>query len=227
MPIFLHHHEIGVRFIGLALSYEHQVTVRVRCIGCHGLKASKRRFISVGRLKGEVIPAHALLDIRVTRAGTVGRYIQLIKAGSVGATIASELCLAVGSSHPSACPSPTTASNTSPVQPTVTSSPLTPTVSTPSKYLTEQVGSLGAPTFLNPHAATGEGPRIGALTTVEVSCKTYAPEIPSANPDGYWYRIHSEPWRDLYYAVANTFENGDVPGQSTPPHNTDLNVPDC
>lgn len=91
----------------------------------------------------------------------------------------------------------------------------------------EQQGSLGANTFTNPYNASGMGPKIPPYGYVEVSCKVYAPQILSANPDGYWYRIHSTPWNDAYYAVANTFWNGDVPGQKPYIHNTDFNVRDC
>jgi hypothetical protein len=91
----------------------------------------------------------------------------------------------------------------------------------------EQAGFLGAPTFENPGSASGEGPRIGALAFVEVSCKLYAPQIESAEPDGYWYRIHSPPWRDRFYAVANTFWNGVPPGESGEPVSTDPAVPSC
>ena len=62
---------------------------------------------------------------------------------------------------------------------------------------------------------------------VDVSCKVYAPQIQSANPDGYWYRIATAPWNNQYYAVANTFWNGDVPGQKPYTHFTDWAVRDC
>jgi hypothetical protein len=91
----------------------------------------------------------------------------------------------------------------------------------------EQEGSLGANTFTNPYNASGMGPKIGAYAWVDVSCKVYAPQIVSANPDGYWYRIASPPWNNAYYAVANTFWNGDVPGQKPYTHNTDWAVPNC
>jgi hypothetical protein len=91
----------------------------------------------------------------------------------------------------------------------------------------EQQGSLGANTFTNPYNASGMGVKIAPYAYVQVSCKVYAPQIISANPDGYWYRIHSAPWNDAYYAVANTFWNGDIPGQKPYVHNTDFAVPDC
>jgi hypothetical protein len=91
----------------------------------------------------------------------------------------------------------------------------------------EQQGSLGANTFTNPFNASGQGQKIQPNQTVEVSCKVYAPQIASANPDGYWYRIASAPWSNSYYAVANTFWNGDIPGHKPYTHNTDFAVPDC
>jgi hypothetical protein len=92
---------------------------------------------------------------------------------------------------------------------------------------TEQVGYLGAPTFENPGNASGEGPRITPLSFVEVSCKLYAPQIESSEPDGYWYLISSPPWSGHYYAVANTFWNGVGPGEGGEPINTDLELPNC
>lgn len=91
----------------------------------------------------------------------------------------------------------------------------------------EQQGSLGANTFTNPYNASGMGVKIQPYQWVNVACKVYAPQITSANPDGYWYRIASSPWNRAYYAVANTFWNGDVPGQKPYTHNTDFNVPNC
>jgi hypothetical protein len=91
----------------------------------------------------------------------------------------------------------------------------------------EQEGSLGANTFVNPYNASGMGPRVAAYQWVDIACKVYAPQIQSANPDGYWYRIASAPWNGQYYAVANTFWNGDIPGQKPYTHNTDWAVPNC
>jgi hypothetical protein len=69
------------------------------------------------------------------------------------------------------------------------------------------------------------GPKIAAGAYVLVSCKLYDPSIASANPGGYWYRIASSPWKNLYYAVANTFLNGD-PWGGPYTHPTDFSVPD-
>ncbi|WP_445152669.1 hypothetical protein [Baekduia sp. Peel2402] len=98
---------------------------------------------------------------------------------------------------------------------------------TPAPVWNEQQGSLGANTFTNPYNASGMGAKIPAMAWVAVSCKVYAPQIASANPDGYWYRVSSPPWSNAYYAVANTFWNGDIPGQRPYTHNTDWAVPNC
>ncbi len=92
---------------------------------------------------------------------------------------------------------------------------------------TEQEGSRGANTFTDYHNASGIGPRLGANQSVTVSCKVHDPYIASVNPDGYWYRIATSPWNDQYYAAANTFWNGDVPGHLPYTHNTDWGIPDC
>ncbi|MFF4427663.1 hypothetical protein ACFYZ4_00665 [Streptomyces sp. NPDC001513] len=90
----------------------------------------------------------------------------------------------------------------------------------------EQSGSHGSPTFLTPRNASGPGERIPAHAWVEVECRVHEPGIETANPGGWWYRIASSPWNGRYYAVANTFMNGDTPGQQ-PPTDTDWSVPVC
>lgn len=115
--------------------------------------------------------------------------------------------------------------------PTTTTPPLpqttAPRPSPPPASVQEQQGSLGADTFLNPHNASGKGARVEPYEWVAVSCRVYAPEIPSANPDGWWYRLAGPPWANNYYVVANTFWNGDVPGQPPYTHHTDFDVPVC
>jgi surface antigen len=96
----------------------------------------------------------------------------------------------------------------------------------PPPVWSEQEGHLGVNTFTNPYNASGMGPRIGAAQTVEVNCRVYAPQIASANPDGWWYRIHTGPWNDAYYSPANTFMNGD-PWNGPYTHNTDFAVRVC
>jgi hypothetical protein len=86
----------------------------------------------------------------------------------------------------------------------------------------------GSPTFDDPWTLAHHGPRnVGFSEPVEVKCKVYAPSIPSATPDGYWYLLASSPWNSHYYAVANTFTNGDQLGDPNGTHHTDLAVPDC
>ena len=46
------------------------------------------------------------------------------------------------------------------------------------------------------------------------------------NPDGWWYRLGGS-FGGTYYAVANTFWNGDVPNQLPYTHNTDFSVAVC
>jgi hypothetical protein len=70
------------------------------------------------------------------------------------------------------------------------------------------------------------GPKIAPLQQVDVSCKRFDPSINSVSPDGYWYRIATNPWNNQYYSPANTFFNGD-PLNGPYSHNTDFAVPDC
>ena len=84
----------------------------------------------------------------------------------------------------------------------------------------------GVNTFSNYAFPAGEGEPIPPGHRVEVSCKVFAPSIASVVPDGYWYRIASAPWRNGFYAPANTFLNGDPPNGPYL-HNTDFSVPTC
>jgi len=130
----------------------------------------------------------------------------------------------------------TTSPTPTPAGPTPTPTPMpsigptptpTPTTVPGQKTYSEQEGHYGANTFTNPYNASGMGSnKIPAGAWVQVTCKVYVPAIQSANPDGYWYRIASSPWNNAYYAVANTFMNGD-PWGGPYTHNTDFNVPDC
>ncbi|HET8615699.1 MAG TPA: CHAP domain-containing protein [Actinomycetales bacterium] len=105
--------------------------------------------------------------------------------------------------------------------------PAPPAPPAPPRTYTEQSGSHGSPTFTNPYNASGQGPMVPAMSSVQVQCRVYAPAIVSANPDGWWYRIATSPWNGAYYAVANTFWNGDTPGVTPYTHNTDWSVPVC
>jgi hypothetical protein len=64
-------------------------------------------------------------------------------------------------------------------------------------------------TFRDHHHVKGLGQIIQPKQTVLVSCRVFDPSIPSVSPAGYWYRIASAPWRNQYWAPANTFLNGD------------------
>jgi len=101
--------------------------------------------------------------------------------------------------------------------------PLPTSASGPS--LPETTGSLGANTFADPVRLIDQALKIPPNTTVQVRCRFYAPSIPSVTPDGYWYLIDSDTWVGRW-SPANSFMNGDVPGQPTL-HNTDFAVPEC
>lgn len=90
----------------------------------------------------------------------------------------------------------------------------------------EEYNRHGAPTFADPHTPSGAEGVIPFQTKVRVSCKLLAPSVPSLSPDGYWYRIASGRWKGSW-AAANTFLNGDSPGNGPFEHNTDFTVPSC
>lgn len=108
--------------------------------------------------------------------------------------------------------------------PAATPGPTAPASS--STYPEEGYNKNGVPTFSDYQNASGPGPAIRFGQIIQVSCKIYDPAIPSASPGGYWYRIASPPWRNSYYAVANTFLNGDPPGGPYT-HPYDPDVPNC
>lgn len=89
----------------------------------------------------------------------------------------------------------------------------------------ETTGSLGANTFADPVKLQDNRLPIPPDTTVPVRCRVHAPSIPSVEPDGYWYLIDSGEWAGRW-SPANSFMNGDVPGQQTVT-NTDMAVPVC
>lgn len=92
----------------------------------------------------------------------------------------------------------------------------------PSYFLEQPEEPGNIETFKNYEDASGNGPGIRSEETVEVTCKVFSPSVEWSEPEGYWYRIHSEPWDDEYYAAANEFQN--TTGSAIP---TDPNVPDC
>ena len=89
----------------------------------------------------------------------------------------------------------------------------------------ETTGSIGANTFADPRTLQDNAQGIPPNTTVQVRCRYYAPSIPSVTPDGFWYLIDSGEWAGRW-SPANSFMNGDVPGEPTL-HNTDFAVPVC
>jgi hypothetical protein len=124
-----------------------------------------------------------------------------------------------GSSPISSPPTGTAASPPSSVPPT-------PAPPAPQVWLEQETPNHPVNTFTNYHNASGMGSPIAAGAWVQVSCKVYDPTIQSVNPDGYWYRIASAPWNNVYYSPANTFMNGDPYGGPYT-HNTDFAVPNC
>ncbi|MFD3719806.1 hypothetical protein [Streptomyces sp. NPDC058674] len=132
---------------------------------------------------------------------------------------------------PPSAPPPAPPTSRTPEPPRTSSPPPPPATTAPAVPPTrhtvrEQSGRHGSPAFLNPHNASGVGITVPAHAWVDIECRIYAPGIRSAEPDNWWYRIASSPWNGRYYAVGNTFMNGDAPGQN-PPTNTDWSVPVC
>lgn len=89
----------------------------------------------------------------------------------------------------------------------------------------ETTGRLGANTFADPRTMQDNSQPIPPDTTVQVRCRYYAPSVASVMPDGFWYLIETDEWAGRW-SPANSFMNGDVPGQPTL-HNTDFAVPVC
>jgi hypothetical protein len=114
-----------------------------------------------------------------------------------------------------------------PLRQTMPGAPRDSRVPADPKSWREQAGAGGARTFTDPHTLSIEGPRVKSALHVKVLCKVYVPDPPSVVPDGYWYRISSKPWAGSYYAPANSFRNGDIPGKRPYTHNTDFAVPNC
>jgi hypothetical protein len=140
-----------------------------------------------------------------TRSALIAAGLTMVIAAGVAAVISGELV-----DRPA--PAPGVQSAPAEVQPSHT-------------YPEEEYNKNGAATFqfLN---GSGPGQPLEFQESVLVSCKVRNTTLPSVMPDGYWYRIASMPWDNHYYAVANTFLNGDRPGGPYT-HNTDWTVPNC
>jgi hypothetical protein len=92
-------------------------------------------------------------------------------------------------------------------------------------YFREQVdASQPTPTYGDYEHGLGSGASIRVGEEVEVSCRVFAPALELAEPEGFWYRIHSIGWNDNYYAPANSFRNGAKAGETIP---IDRRVPYC
>ncbi|WP_406430748.1 hypothetical protein OHB00_02535 [Streptomyces sp. NBC_00631] len=127
-------------------------------------------------------------------------------------------------------PATTRPATTTPATPATHTPTPTPVAPTPTDLPTrmEQEGYRGANTFTDPHhpGTSRRGPRVQPMTFAPVICRVLAQETLTANPDGYWYLLGGT-WHGKYWAVANTFWNGDVPGHKPYTHNTDKSVPLC
>jgi hypothetical protein len=97
----------------------------------------------------------------------------------------------------------------------------------PAEGTVEQAGAGGARTFRAPGLLTDEGPPIADERRVRVDCKVHVPEPESVLPEGYWYKVASSPWDGRYFAPANSFWNGDVPGRLPYTHYVDRSIPNC
>jgi hypothetical protein len=97
----------------------------------------------------------------------------------------------------------------------------------PGPGILEEAGEGGARTYRDPFDLSQTGRNVSSFQQVKVECRVHAPTLPSATPDGYWYRLLSPPWNGDYYALANSFWNGDTPGQMPYTHDTDFAVPKC
>jgi hypothetical protein len=186
--------------------------------GVHTFIIVRKLSVNAGTGKFTVVDSNHAYNERVmtyNRTFSLSSTTRGYRMGSTGHTIE-----APSPSPPPPGPPPPAASG-----PPVTISP-SPIETPPAPTYSEQEGHYGVNTFTDPYNASGEGPRIAPAQVVQVACKVYAPQIQSANPDGYWYRIASSPWNNSYYSPANTFMNGDRWGGPYT-HNTDFAVPDC
>jgi hypothetical protein len=92
----------------------------------------------------------------------------------------------------------------------------------------EQEAEKPVETFRTPGLATSTtGHLIRASQVVQVLCRRYVPGVPSAHPEGYWYRIGRKPWNGKAYAPANAFWNGVNIVSGPGVKYTDLRVPTC
>jgi hypothetical protein len=93
-------HQIGLALGSLLLSNSSDVVVRTRCIGC--ADKSEHTLHEVSALRGKFLPLRSTLEITVTRAGWIGRYMVIHDAGSPDPRTQTS-CLPLGSDQPVPC----------------------------------------------------------------------------------------------------------------------------
>ena len=146
-------------------------------------------------------------------------------AGIVGGTLLTQL-------HPTGADDeghdsePPVFSATSPSVSSVSSSPPASPASPPSGPVKETSGS-NTNTWSNYRNAGGtQGATLDPQQTVEVSCRIVGFRVDDGNT--WWYRIHSRPWNDRFYASADAFyNNGSTSGQLKGTPFFDPAVPRC
>jgi surface antigen len=103
---------------------------------------------------------------------------------------------------------PTTTATTTTPAPTTTTTTATTTTTTappPPPSWSETAGGV-THTWTNYMNAGGtQGPSIASNQTIAVSCAVQGFAV--ADGDTWWYRIHSSPWNDTFYASADAFYN--------------------
>jgi hypothetical protein len=180
-----------------------RTTVVFRCV----TKCShSERHVGGGTVFGfrhVAVPRGAVIDIQATHAGFTGFDDRLtIKPAAKTFFSEQKKCIPVNGGIPRArC---ATAPRTVPYAETSGDS-----TKTWSDYLSE----------------VGEGTALSAGFEVQVTCRI---EGRTLNGGAWWYRIHSGPWYDTYYAPAGIFYNdGRTSGslKSSPP--VDTKIPTC
>jgi hypothetical protein len=180
-----------------------RTTVVFRCVS----KCShSERHVGGGTVFGfrhVAVPRGAVIDIQATHAGFTGFDDRLtIKPAAKTFFSEQKKCIPVNGGIPRArC---ATAPRTVPYAETSGDS-----TKTWSDYLSE----------------VGEGTSLSAGFEVQVTCRI---EGRTLNGGTWWYRIHSGPWYDSYYAPAGVFYNdGRTSGSLTSSPPVDAKIPNC
>jgi hypothetical protein len=180
-----------------------RTTVVFRCVS----KCSRsERHVGGGTVFGFrhiAVPRGAVIDVQATHAGFTGFDDRLtIKPAAKKFFTEQKKCIPVGGGIPRVrC---ATALRTVPYAETSGD-----TTKTWSDYLSE----------------VGEGTALPAGFEVQVTCRI---EGRTQNGGTWWYRIHSGPWYDSYYAPAGVFYNdGRKAGSLTSSPPVDTKIPNC